>query len=304
MSIPSLVLAALAAGCATILAAPAVAQRIPEGTTVPSGGLTVYHQFSSDLDRGGDVGTTGVLANLDVLHQFTRSFAAGVTVRYGYENWDFGDAPGAFVASPWGDVHRPGVGLVLTYAPDDEWRFLAAPTVQWSYERGASTGDALTGGALLAATRRFSPGLSLGLGVGVFDDLEETQAFPFVLVDWRINERWRLGNPFRAGPAGGAGLEIAYTASDAWEIAAGGTWRKYRFRLDRDGPYPGGIGESRGIPLFLRTSYALSRDARLDFLAGVVVGGKLTVMDPDGNDVAQDDYDAAPLLGITLRTRF
>jgi hypothetical protein len=303
MSIRPLFVATLAA-CSTLVTLPALAQRIPVGTTVPSGGVAAYHQFETGLDQSGDFSVTGVLGSLDVLHQFTPTFAAGVSLRYGYENWDFAGAPSAFGGAPWGDVHRPSVGFVFTYAPDDEWRFLAVPTVQWAYEQGASTGDALTGGAVFAATRKFSPTLSLGFGVGVFDDLEKTQAFPFVLIDWQINERLRLGNPFRAGPAGGAGLELAYTFNDAWEVAAGGTWRSYRFRLDRDGAYPGGIGESRGIPLFLRTSYAVTRDARLDLLAGVVVGGKLTVMDPDGNDIAEDEYDAAPIVGITLRTRF
>ena len=303
MSVRPLIIATLAAGGA-LVTLPAPAQRLPVGTTVPSGGVAAYYEFETGLDQGGEFSVTGVLASLDVLHQFTPAFAAGISVRYGYEDWDFNGTPGAFGNTPWGDIHRPSVGFVFTYAPDDDLRFLAVPTVQWAYERGASTGDALMGGAIFAATRRFSPTLSLGLGVGVFDELDKTQVFPFVLVDWQINERLRLGNPFRAGPAGGAGLELAYTFSDAWEVAAGGTWRSYRYRLDRDGPYPDGIGESRGVPLFLRTSYSVTRDARLDFLAGVVVGGKLKVMDRNGNDIAEDDYDAAPIVGITLRTRF
>jgi len=295
---------AAVAVCLASIALPTFAQRLPVGATVPSGGLAAYHQFETGMDGGGNFSVTGVQASVDVLHQFTTQFAAGVSLRYGYEDWKFGGTSGAFHGTPWGDVLRPSVGGVFTYAPNDDLRFLAIPTVQWAYEQGASTRDALTGGAIFAATRRFSPSLSVGLGVGVFDELEKIQAFPFLLVDWQINERLRLGNPFRAGPAGGAGLELAYTVSDAWEFAAGGTWRSYRFRLDRDGAYPGGIGESRGIPLFLRTSYAVTRDARLDFLAGAVVGGKLKLMDPDGNDVAEDDYDAAPIVGITLRTRF
>ena len=297
------VLAALLA-CAAANSAPAAAQRLPVGTTVPSGGVSAYYEFESGLDGGGEFDLTGALASVDVLHQYTRELAVGVSLRYGYERWDFAGTPRAFGAAPWDNVNRPAVGLVFAYAPNDEWSFLAAPTVQWAYEQGASTGDALMGGAIVAATRRFSPTLSLGLGAGVFDEIEKTQVFPFVLVDWQINERLKLGNPFRAGPAGGAGLELAYTVNDAWEFAAGGTWRSYRFRLDRDGPAPGGIGESRGIPLFLRTSYAVARDARLDFLAGVVVGGKLKLMDANGDDVAEDDYDAAPIVGITLRTRF
>ncbi len=303
MAIRPLIVATLAL-CGALVTLPSLAQRIPVGTTVPSGGVSAYYVFETGLDQGGDFSVTGLLGSLDVLHQFTPAFAAGVSLRYGYEDWDFAGTPGAFRDTPWGDIHRPSVGFVFTYAPNDDLRFLAVPTVQWAYEQGASTGDALKGGAIFAATRKFSPTLSLGFGIGVFDELEKTRVFPFVLLDWQINERLRLGNPFRAGPAGGAGLELAYKFDDAWEVAAGGTWRSYRFRLDRDGPYPDGIGESRGVPLFLRTSYSVTRDARLDFLAGVLVGGKLIVSDSNGNDIAEDDHDAAPIVGITLRTRF
>jgi hypothetical protein len=250
------------------------------------------------------VGVAGVLVTADVVRQFTPEFGAGLAFRYDYENWRFSGSNGGLATPPWGNVNRPGFAIPLNYAVSPSLFLSAQPTVQWAYESGADTGDAVIWGATFAATQAFSRDLLLGLGVGVFYELEETRAFPFLIVDWKIDDRWRLKNPFRAGPAGGAGVELAYKASDAWEFAAGGTWRVYRFRLDRDGPYPDGIGESRSVPLFLRASYQLTRDARLDAYGGVLVGGKLTVMDPNGNDVAKESFDAAPVLGFTLSTRF
>ncbi len=43
------VLAALAAP-AVLIASPVLAQRLPVGTTVPSGGVSAYYQFDSGLD--------------------------------------------------------------------------------------------------------------------------------------------------------------------------------------------------------------------------------------------------------------
>lgn len=294
-----------AALLAAVLATPALAQpRVPVGTTAFSGGLTAFAQFEADLDGGGGVEVAGAFATATAYRQFTPTLGVGLGLRYDVEDWTFSGTGAALGPSPWGTVHRPGLAVPIVWQATPDTTVSATPTVQWAYERGASTGDALSAGALFAAARRFSPDLSLGLGVGVFDDLEETRAFPFLIVDWKIDERWRLGNPFRASPTGGAGLELAYRASDAWEFAAGGTWRSERFRLDRDGAVPGGIGESRGIPLFVRASWLASRDVRLDVLAGAAVAGKLTLMDRDGNDIASDDYDPAPFLGLTLRTRF
>lgn len=282
---------------------PVDAQRPPEGSTVLSGGVSAYWQFETDLDRGGTAEVGGAIATVTVFRQHTPTFGAGFALRYDYERWTFSGTPAAFGAAPWDDLHRPTLGLPVVFAAAQDLTLAVTPTVQWSYEQGASTGDSLIAGALLSATRRFSSDLALGLGVGVFDDLEETRAFPFVVVNWRIDDHWRLGNPFRAGPAGGAGLELAYRANEAWEFGTGGTWRSARFRLDETGPSPGGIGESSSIPLFLRATWQPSRDVRLDFHAGAAVGGKLTLMDPQGRDLVEDDIDPAPFVGITLRSR-
>lgn len=304
MDRPHQALVLVPALAAALAALPAAAQRVPVGTTVVGGSITGLAQFEAGLDRGGDVEMAGAIVSAQAYHQFTPTFGAGASLNYTYEDWSFSNVRGLRGAAPWSEVHRPQIGVPMVWTPQPGTTVLFNPTVSWAYEQGADTSDAVVWGALFGATRQFTPDLSLGLGVGVFDDLEETRAFPVLLVDWRIDDRWRLANPFRAGPAGGAGLELAYKLNDAWEFAGGGTWRSVRFRLDDDGAVPGGIGESRSVPLFLRTTWLASRDVRLDFHVGAAVGGNLKLMDRAGNDLADEDVDAAPFVGVTLRTRF
>src|SRR4030095_12500651 len=95
-----------------------------------------------------------------------------------------------------------------------------APTIGWGYESGASTGEALIYGAIVSATKVFSPSLLLGVGAGVVRPIDGTEVSPFLIVNWQIDEHWRIANSFRAGPAGGAGVELAYTVDDLWELAA------------------------------------------------------------------------------------
>lgn len=278
--------------------------QMPPGGTTANASLSGYTQLEADLDQGGQVRMSGVLASGTVLRQFTPQFGAGITLRYDFESWHF-DNPLAFGGNaPWDDVQRPSIAVPLRYAVTTDTVASVVPSVQWAYEDGASAGDAVIYGALLSMARVFSPSLTLGLGAAIFREIDETKAFPFLLVDWNIDDRWRVANPFPAGPAGGAGIELVYAPNDAWEFAAGGTWRTYRFRLDRVGPVPNGIAESRGVPLFARATYRFTRDTRLDAYAGALLGGKLTVMDSDGNDVARDEFGTAPLLGITLGSRF
>lgn len=293
----------LASSIAALACAAASAQGLPVGATSASASITAYTQLDADIDGGGEVRSTGAFAIGSLTRRFTPAITAGFSVRYDQENWRWtGD--NAFGGEPWSRIHRPGVNATFVYATDTGLAFTVLPSVQWAYASGASTGDALNWGAVLVASKTFSPDLTLGLGAGVFREIDKNEAFPVVLVDWRINDRLRLGNPLQAGPAGGAGLELVWTVDDRWEVAGGGAWRRFRFRLDRDGAVPDGIGEKESIPLLARATWRPTPASRLDFYAGVAVGGQITLYDRDNNEVVSRDTDPAALFGITLQGRF
>lgn len=300
--------AALLAGMATVIAAalatPSAAQGTLPGTVTTSASITGLNAFDADLDQGGGFHWRGVQVGGSVTRQFTREFAAGLALRYDTQEWTW-DRPAAFGArAPWSRLHLPAIGLNLSYAPAPEWRLGVSPTVEWSGESGADSGDALTYGAVASATRVFSPDLVLGVGAGVFRQIDKTKVFPFLVVNWKITDRWRLTNPLPAGPAGGAGLELAYALDERWELAAGGSYRSYRFRLRNDGATAGGVGEHRFVPLFARVSYDFGRGTRADLYAAALVNGKLRATRADGNDLYSDDAKTAPAIGLTLSHRF
>jgi len=280
------------------------AQRLPPGTTVTSASLTGIAQFDTDLDAGGSVRWAGGIAAGSVLRQFTPQLAAGFSLQFGYQQWNF-DRPSAFGGvAPWDDVNQPQVGLTFIYAPAEDWKIVVSPSVTWAYEGGASTSDAVEYGAVAIVTKDFSPTLSIGLGAAVFRQLYETKTFPFLAIDWKINDAWRLTNPFPAGPTGGAGLELRYAFAEGWEAGFGGTYRSFAFRLDQGGPVPDGIGDHTYIPVFFRLSRNIGRQAQIDFYAAALANGRLEVKNRDGSDLASDDYQTAPALGLTLRYRF
>ncbi|MFO1316358.1 MAG: DUF6268 family outer membrane beta-barrel protein [Burkholderiales bacterium] len=293
----------IAAALAALPGLP-LAQALPPGTTVGSAALTGIAQLDTDLDAGGSVRWAGGIASGSLLRQFTPQFAAGISLQYDYQQWRF-DKPVAFRGiAPWGDIQQPRIGLTFAYAPAADWRVLVSPSVAWAYENGASAGDALEYGAVVVASKVFSPTLTLGLGAAIYRQIDQTKTFPFLAIDWKIDDQWRLSNPFPAGPVGGAGLELSYAFAEGWEAGIGGTYRSYQFRLDRDGPVPGGIGENRAVPLFLRLSRNIGKDAQVDFHAAALVNGRLRVKNQDGQDLASDDYATAPALGLTVRYRF
>ncbi len=289
---------------ALCLSLPVPAQELPVGATITSTALTGLAQFDTNLDAGGRFRWSGGVASASLLHQFAINVAAGFQVQYEYQGYHF-DSPAAFGGlSPWRNVQQPQVGATLIFAPSEDWTIMVAPSVSWAYESGASTSDALQYGGVVAATKDFSPTLSIGLGAAVFRQIYETQVFPFLAVDWQIDKHWKLSNPFAAGPTGPAGLELSYTIDDQWEAGFGGSYRSYAFRLDRNGPVPDGIGEQRFIPVFVRLSRNLGPRAQIDLYAAGLANGRLNVKNRNAEDLVAEDYSFAPALALTLRYRF
>ncbi len=284
------------------LAAPA--QDVAPGTTVVNTSLSGLAQFDTSLDGGGRFHWNGAIASGSLYRQFAPQFGAGLSLTYDWQQWSFDNVTRFGPVAPWRDIQQPQIGATLMYAFSEDVQMMVMPSVSWAYANGASTGDALNYGAVAILSRDFSPKLTLGLGAAVFRQIDRTRVFPFVAVDWQIDDRWRLTNPFAAGPAGGAGLELVYKASDDWQVGVGGTYRSYAFRLAQDGTVPDGIGENSSIPVFLRLSRNIGKQAQVDLYAAGLANGTLKVKNRNGDDLATADYDVAPLVALTLRYRF
>jgi hypothetical protein len=275
------------------------AQAAP-GDVTGHAAFTGYTQFNTNFESGGRFNWAGGLASGTMTRQFTPQLSIGLVARYEYQSWNFSD-PAAFGnAAPWKNLNAPGVGVNFTYAWAQDLFVSVIPSVAWTYESGANTSDALTYGAVATVAKAFGPGQVAGIGISAFRRVDKTQALPFLVVNWKLDDKWRVQNPFQAGPAGGAGIEFVYAPDDRWEYAPGLTYRSYRFRLATDNATPSGIGTNSFIPLFLRVTRKLSKDARIDFYAAIVTAGKLTVDKEDGGGLYSDNYKIGPALGATL----
>jgi hypothetical protein len=261
-------------------------------------------ETDADLDQGGDVSASGVITRFGVTTDLGSGVRAGITLNYDYFDYSFTNPVAFGGVAPWDKLQRYGLSVPLQYRVSNEWMLGLTPSADWFRENGAQTSDALAWGAVFSAVRLFADGNRIGLGVGVYDQIEETSVFPFLVVDWRLGDRWRLINPLPSGPTGGAGLELDYEFGSGWSLGLGFSFREYRFRLSQDGPVPDGIGEQRGRPIFLRASYSVTPSIGLHLYAGVVTAGSLLVEDRNGNLLREEDFDPAPLFALTLIGRF
>lgn len=296
---------AVAMALAIVAVGATQAQAQPQGTGwVPFASVTPVYQGKGDLDGGGNYSAWSTILRAGIQGDLGGGRRAGVVLNYDYTDYAFSSG-GAFGAvAPWGAVQRYGVAAPLSFAVGDGWSLGLSPSVDWIHEKGADAGESLTWGAVALATKVFADGNRLGFGLGVFDRLDETSIFPLLIVDWKLSDRWRLVNPLPAGPTGPAGLELDYRFDGGWNLGLGAARRTTRFRLSAAGPVANGVGEERGVPVFLRATRSLGPAVRLNLYAGLVTAGQLRLEDASGNVLRQVDFGTAPILGATLAARF
>jgi hypothetical protein len=266
--------------------------------------VTPVYQPGADLEGGGDVKRTAVLLRGGAVTDLGGGRRAGITLVYDRLDYSFSNPTAFNLNAPWGVVQRYGASVPLLFAIESGWVFGATPSFEWFRENGARASDSLTWGATFSATRLFANGNMLGVGLAVFDRIEDTMVFPFLTIDWRLGDGWRVMNPLAAGPTGPAGIELERQFDNRWSAGVGAAWRSFRFRLSESGPTPNGIGEDRGVPVFLRVTHTFDKQSALHLYAGVVVNGQLRVENAGGQQLRQVDVDAAPLFGATFIARF
>jgi hypothetical protein len=265
---------------------------------------TPIYQFETDLESGGRFDVWRHSLRFDISRVIDRNWAVGVGLGFDYEQWNFSGISELAGADLWDEIFRPGISVPIFYTTGNKWRFGLIPSINSAGASGAKTDESLSYGAVLSAAYVFGPDLILGLGGGFFERLDQSEVFPFVVINWKINDRLRLTNPFRAGPVGPAGLELIYASTDRWEMGVGGAYRSYRFRLDDSGVVTNGIGEVDFWAAFVRVGWQLGTYYRLDINAGALMSGSITIDDENGNELGQTDYDTAPFVGLTVKGQF
>jgi len=272
--------------------------------TVYSLSYTPVYQFESNLGGKGAFDVNRHYFNFGLMKPFSRNFRMGLGLKYDFENYNFKDLSNVAGATPWGTIHRPGISIPTFYSFKSNYSLMVSPSLQFSAESGAKVADSIAYGATIAIARPFGSDLYLGIGAAIFEQLEKPSIFPFILINWKINEQFRLSNPFQAGPAGPAGLELVFAPSKTWEFGISSAFRTYRFRLADKNAVSGGIGQDEFLVSFLKVQRKLRENLALDLSVGGLFLGELSIEDSGGSQLASEKYDPAPIVGLTIQGTF
>jgi hypothetical protein len=268
--------------------------------------VTPLYQFGSKVDGGGSLSVFTLITGAGVAKQVTKNLEAGVDLTYIYDGYSFSGMTGFRVPYPWSSIHTFGISVPLTYSVNNDctWKIYLVPTGQFVGESTARFGDALVYGGAIGVSHVFTPKIEVGLGIAGYYNLAQVSFFPYPIVKIQISDRIQLTNPFGASPAGPGGGVLNYKLTEHWGVGLGGAYRSYRFRLDHNGPIPGGVGQYRSCPVFATVGYQPSPALRVELYAGATLFNKIYIDDHGGDELLRTKQNAAPLLGMSASGTF
>lgn len=285
-------------------------EKKPGGSQPPTGWSAAvqggaFHQFDADLDDGGSFSVNRLFVQGGPGYTIGDGRQVSFSVGYGFDGYDFSGHHGLAALKPWGDVHSLRFSIPLRWRFDNKWSAFVGPTLRFTAESGADFNDAVSGGGFAGVAYRVNDRLTIGPGIGILTQLEDsTRVIPVLIIDWKITDTLSLNTGRGVGATLGPGLALNWKPTSQWDLTAGGRMESLRFRLDDDGEVPGGIGDDRAFPIYLGAVYSITPLIQAGLFGGVEVGGKLRLEDENGRKITEQDHDTTGFLGVTFSARF
>ena len=291
----------------SLLCAQAVAAQTPRTDTLIvnlDGGLAF--QSSADLkDSEGSFSVNRWFASIGLNYAWDARKSIGISFGGGGSKYDFDDLTEIGGGIPWKEVEDSRISITGRFGFGDTGSIILIPTARYNGGKDSNTSDGRTYGLYAAAAWRISKDLTIGPGIGVFSRLEDSaRIFPILVIDWDISERWNLSTGRGLAASQGPGLTLSYALSQSWSLGIAGRYENTEFRLDENGPTPGGVGRDQSIPVVAMATWDPNRIVDLSVFAGIELNGKLKLKNALGESVAESSYDPAPIFGATFKLRF
>ncbi len=207
------------------------------GWSTFSRGGAVY-QFDTDLDKGGSYNASRFNIQAGQSYSWDRRTSVSLALSYSHDSYSFSDGIGDGISAfnPWDNINSFSISSPMRMGIDERWSAFLIPSLRSSGESGASFDETLTGGAFAGVSYKFGDWLTIGPGLGIISQLEESATvFPILIINWKITDSLSLETGRGLAATLGPGLTLNYRPNQQWKFAVGGRYEKLRFRLDKKG---------------------------------------------------------------------
>jgi len=263
-------------------------------------------QLDAGLNDGGDYNRNRLSAQISQSYFWDPKNSASVSLGYQQLDYDFSGGNSTTLAgsTPWDKIDILTISTPMRTNLNEHWSGFLLPYVRFSGESNADFSDAITSGIIAAASYRLNQHLSLGTGLAVSSQLEDSvSVFPLLLVNWAINDQLALNLGSNRDTNQGPGLSLSYRVNKKWLYTFGGYYEKSRFRLDKNGNIAGGVGEERAFPILVSATYQMNPGMKFMFVTGTKLGSQLRVEDSDGDKLFSESADPSLTAGISIAIR-
>jgi hypothetical protein len=264
------------------------------------------HQFDTELsNEQGSFSVNRYFIQPSVAYAWDRRNTVSLAVGFGEADYDFSAGTKINAQQPWSRIREARISLPIRFSPSARSDAIVIPIVRSYAEKGASLDDGRTQGLLAGIGWKLSDTLFIGPGFGWYSELgDSSKAFPILVIDWSITEKLTLTTGRGLGASQGPGLDLTYSLNENWKVGLTGRYEEIRFALDTDPVSPRTYGEDRGLPLFLSVRYSPWPMTMVGAFLGADFGGKLSILDRNGQRLSTSEYDVAPSVGLVFRSRF
>jgi hypothetical protein len=268
------------------------------------GGIAL--QSSADLKDGeGGFSVNRWFVSMGLNYAWNPRNSIGISAGGGNSNYDFDDLATIDGNVPWESIEDSRISITGRFGFGDTGSIILIPTARYNGETDSKTSDGRTYGLYAAAAWRVSETLTVGPGIGVFSRLEDSaRIFPILVIDWDISERWNLSTGRGLAASQGPGLTLSYSIARSWSLGLTGRYEIIEFRLDENGPTPGGVGRDESIPMVVSAIWKPNPSVKLAVFAGMELNGTLKLKNALGELVDESSYDPALLFGASFGFHF
>lgn len=210
--------------------------------------------------------------------------------------FDFNDTPAGFPIND-EELHSIGLSGVALYSPHGSpWFFGGWGRAEMASDFQEVGSDDFTFDLAAGAGYRFTDQFQLAVGVAVVNLNGDTTFYPGISFDWVVNDQVRIG-------LYGPNFAAAYAPDENWEFSV---------RADSGGDIwnirdAGGTSRSIDLTSYrlgLFASRRLSGELWLTAGAGATIGNEITLTQPDGDELFEQDMESGLFgqVGLRLRT--
>ena len=263
-------------------------------------------QSDADLNDGGNYQRNRVSVQVSESYFWDPQNSASLSLSYQQLDYNFsgGNDTNLAGSKPWDNIDLFTVSAPIRTTLTEHWSGFLLPYVRFSGESDADFNDSITSGLIAAANYRFNKNLSIGTGLAVSSQLEDSiSIFPLLLVNWNITDQLSFNLGSNRDTNQGPGLSLSYKANKKWLYTLGGYYEKSRFRLDKNGDIASGVGEERAFPLLVSATYQMNPGMKFMFVTGAKLGSKLRVENSDGDTLFSESAYPSLVAGISIAVR-